>query len=102
VKDQGIVNTEIPFLVELYVPTDVRFEDLQLDVLRLGFSNGKACEVRHVDRDAEDSCFDLGEVSTGETSAEANLRFSPGEVRLFRGTVQTADPGTLEVSQSPK
>lgn len=99
--NKGTVNTEIPFLVELCVPADVRFEDLQFDTLRLAFSNGKACEVRHAEGSESDSCVDLGEVSTGKLSLEANLRLSPGEARLFRGTVQSADPGPLEVSIRP-
>lgn len=84
-------------MVELSVPADVRFEDLQFDALRLTFSNGKSCVVRHASRNERDSWTDLGEVSTEESGAEADLHCTPGEVRLFRGTIRSADPGTLKV-----
>ena len=97
IKEQAVVNSEIPFLVELFVPTDVRFETLQFDALRLTFSNGKTCVVRHVDRGERGLWTDLGEVSTVESSAKADLHCRPGEVRLYRGTIRSADPGALEV-----
>lgn len=84
-------------MVELSVPADVRFKDLQFDALRLTFSNGKTCVVRHASRNERDLWRDLGEVSTEESGAEANLYCTPGEVRLFRGTIRSTDSGALKV-----
>lgn len=94
---EAIVNTEIPFLVELYAPENVQFESLQFNSLRITFSNGKTCQVEHVEN-SKSTCTDLGEAGDEARSIQADLRFSPGEVKLFRGTVRSRDPGSLEVS----
>jgi hypothetical protein len=97
-KSEAIVNTEIPFLVELYAPENVQFERLQFNSLQIEFSNGKTCRVDHMESSETNGCPDLGEVKDEVQTIQADLSFSPGEVKLFHGTVRSRDIGPLEVS----
>lgn len=97
-KPEAMVNTEIPFMVELYAPENVQFERLQFNSFHIEFSNGKTCQVEHVTGKQDTGCKDLGKIGNEVRSIQADLSFTPGEVKLFRGTVQTSETGILEVS----
>lgn len=97
-RSEAIVNTDIPFLIELYAPENVQFERLQFNSFCIEFSNGKTCRVDHTESSESNGCTDLGEVEDEIHTTQADLSFSPGEIKLFRGTVRSSDTGPLEVS----
>ena len=98
-QSESIVNVNTTFIVELYAPTDVQFEELGFSSFHLTFSNGKRCEVKHIQNAARgDGALDLGEVGSEISSREANLLFRPGDVKRFRGSIKSGELGPLTVS----
>ncbi|KAJ9121480.1 hypothetical protein QFC22_002096 [Naganishia vaughanmartiniae] len=95
-QSESIVNVGTTFMVELYAPSDVQFEELAFSSFSITFSNGQTCEVKHTQNAGQsDRAIDLGEVGSAASPREGNLLFSPGDVKRFRGTIKSAELGPL-------
>lgn len=100
-QSESIVNVGTIFIIELYAPPDVQFEELEFSSFRITFSNGETCEVTHAKTAEQTSqALDLGEMGPEVSQREANLLFRPGDVKRFRGTIKSGDLGPLSVSKS--